>query len=148
MLGIQGLYEALGKDAQSNIHEEDRHACDIRREQNLLVSQAAATVFLLGVWWNGVDVYIFSPSINWTLSSWLMCSQSLLDLDQLGSSRVKTTGVRDGRRERKRQGSRAAGSLWKTVRQTTVSVLAKWSNGNLKLKCWYGKQCGAAGSDW
>lgn len=49
MLGIQGLYEALGKDAQSNIHEEDRHVCDIRREQNLLVSQAAATFFLLGV---------------------------------------------------------------------------------------------------
>lgn len=112
MLGIQGLYEALGEDAQSNIHGEDRHACDIRREQNLLVSQAAATFFFCSVSDEMVvDVYIFSPSINWTLSSWLMCSQSLLDLDQLDSSRVKTTGVRDGRRERKRQGSRAAGSL-------------------------------------
>lgn len=81
-----------------------------------------------------VDVYIFSPSINWTLSSWLMCSQSLLDLDQLGSSRVKTTGVRDGRRERKRQGSRAAGSSLKNCQADNSQCACQVEQRQFEIK--------------
>lgn len=66
------------------------HHC-ITRELSLVVSLASASFFLLAGWWsNGWCLYFFH-CINWTLSSWLMCSGSLLDLDQLESSQVKTT---------------------------------------------------------
>lgn len=65
----------------------------ITRELSLVVSLASASFFLLAGWWSDGWCLYFFHRINWTLSSWLMCSGSLLDLDQLDSSRVKTTGT-------------------------------------------------------
>lgn len=91
-------------------HAEDTHAftdnhkpaAPILKQQPVLtrgfslVGSLASAPFI-SAWWLAdeatADVCIFSHRINWTLSSWLMCRRSLLDLDQLDGSRVETTGA-------------------------------------------------------
>lgn len=70
----------------------------VKREPCRVVSLACSVlIFFFGWWSDGWCLFFFFfCRINWTLSSWLMCSRSLLDLNQLYSSRVKTTGAWDG----------------------------------------------------
>lgn len=74
--------------------------------------------------------------INWTLSSWLMCSGSLLDLNQLYRSRVKTTGAWDGRSQMNGEGKRRGGkAAQKLSRRQQPTRFARRSNSAFKLKC-------------
>lgn len=64
------------------------------------------------------DVCIFFRRINWTLFSRLMCRRSLLDLNQLDSSCVKTTEATrmEGAKEIGKE-SCTTGRLWKLSRK-------------------------------
>lgn len=78
----------------------------------------------VGGWSSDSWCLYFFRRINWTLFSRLMCRRSLLDLNQLDSSPVKTTGAyrMEGAKEIGKE-SRTTGRLWKAVRKTTLNAL-------------------------
>ena len=142
-----GIYKVLGKRL-TNAHVQKTHMTALSRQPaapilncHLFPSECNKS----HVWWCPcprhldfclmADVYIFfffPHRINWTLSSQLMCSQGLLDLNQLYRSRVRTTGTVDGRSEKNWGRKAAPQEGWEELpgRQHPIC----FGNSDLKLK--------------